>query len=429
MAATALAAPLVIPSTAWGDGQTPPPSNRIALGHIGVGNRGRALFRDFQNCKDAQSVAVADCYQDRREAYAELCGGRPNADLHDKLKNPPKSFAPCRSHANAYADFRDLLARKDIDAVVIATPDHWHVPLALAAARAGKDAYVEKPLGVSVEQDLVCRKVFQERKRIFQYGTQQRSSSHCRFGCELVRSGRIGKLHTIEVIAPDGGAGGSTKEIPVPAGLDFEMWTGPAPVKPYTADRCHPPGTYWIYDYSIGYLGGWGAHPLDIMVWGSDADLAGPMVFEGTGQIPGTGLYDTVFHWDVKIQMGGGVNMTFKPGSDCTKFIGSDGWVEIRRRGLDAEPKSLLTSVIGPGDVHLITSPHHAKNFVAAVKSRTAAVSNLPDAVRSDLISQLSNIAVRLKRKITWDPRREVIVGDAEASKLTRRAMRSPWTL
>ena len=176
----------------------------------------------------------------------------------------------------AYADFRELLARKDIDAVVIATPDHWHVPLAIAAARAGKDAYVEKPLGISIEQDLACRKVFQENSRIFQYGTQQRSCGHCRFGCELVRSGRIGKVHTIEVIAPNGGAGGSTAGSPRAAQPRLRHVARPGARDPFTADRCHPPGTYWIYDYSIGYLAGWGAHPLDIMVWGSDADLVGP---------------------------------------------------------------------------------------------------------------------------------------------------------
>ena len=155
--------------------------------------------------------------------------------------------------------------RRDIDAVVIATPDHWHVPIAMAAVRAKKDAYVEKPLGLSIEQDLACLKAFTESGRIFQYGTQQRSMSHCRFGCELVRSGRIGKVHTIEVVAPNGCAGGSTVVDSVPRNLNYNMWCGPAPCGPIRRDRCHPPGTYWIYDYAIGYLAGWGAHPLDIM--------------------------------------------------------------------------------------------------------------------------------------------------------------------
>ncbi|NLE61026.1 MAG: Gfo/Idh/MocA family oxidoreductase, partial [Planctomycetes bacterium] len=311
----------------------------------------------------------------------------------------------------------------------IATPDHWHVPIAMAAARAGKDAYVEKPLGVSIEQDLACRKLFREKKRIFQYGTQQRSLKHCRFGCELVRSGRIGKVHTIEVVAPDGDTGGSTEPEPPPDELNYDMWIGPAPMKPYTEDRCVAPGTYFIYDYSIGYLGGWGAHPLDIMVWGSDADLAGPMTIEGTGVVPDKGLYDTVIHWDLKIQMANGVRMTFKPGHDSTKYIGPDGWVRIRRRDIDAEPKSLLESKIGPGDVHLAVSERQDQNFIDAVKSRKPAISTLDDAVRSDIISHLCNIAIRTRSKVTWDPKKEVIVDNEAAAKMLTRPTREKWKL
>lgn len=406
-ALAAVASPYVITSTALGNADTPPASERIALGHIGVGNQGGHLFRMFQACKTAQSVAVADAYRERCEAYARMAKGKP----HD--------------------DFRDLLARDDIDAVIVATPDHWHVPIAIAAARAKKDAYVEKPLGHTIEQNLACRKVFAETGRIFQYGTMQRSApySHCRLGCELVRSGRIGKVHTIEVIAPNGGAGGATQEIPVPPTLNYDMWCGPSPLKPYTADRCHPTGTYWIYDYSIGYLAGWGAHPLDIMVWGSDADLTGPITVEGTGIIPTEGLYDTVYNWDMKLQLGDGVQMTFKPGGDSTKFIGPDGWIAISRAGIDAEPKSLLTSQLGHNDVHLPESPNHYQDFLDSVKSRKPAISNLNDAVRSDNLSHLCNIAVRTNRKITWDPKTETIVGDDEAAKMTHRDMRAPWTL
>ncbi len=404
-AGTAIGLPYMITSSALGNAETAPASERVTIGHIGVGNRGKELLRGFLTCKGSQSVAVADAYSDRREAASQLTGGK------------------------AYADFRELLARPDIDAVVIATPDHWHVPIAMAAARAGKDAYVEKPLGVSIEQDLACRKLFREKKRIFQYGTQQRSLRHCRFGCELVRSGRIGKVHTIEVVAPDGDTGGSTEPEPPPDELNYDMWIGPAPMVPYTEDRCVVPGTYFIYDYSIGYLGGWGAHPLDIMVWGSDADLAGPMTVEGTGVVPDKGLYDTVIHWDLKIQMANGVRMTFKPGDDSTKYIGPDGWVQIRRRGIDAEPKSLLQSKLGPSDVHLAVSERQDQNFIDAVKSRKPAISTIDDAVRSDIISHLCNIAIRTKSKVTWDPKKEVIVDNKAASKMLTRPTREKWRL
>ncbi len=404
-AAGAIAAPWLIPSSALGDDTNAAASERVTLGHIGVGGRGGGLLGGFIHCKDSQSVAVSDCYTDRRKGRAKFVKG------------------------DAYADFRDLLARDDIDAVVVATPDHWHVPIANAAARAGKDAYVEKPLGVSLGEILTCRQTFRENQRIFQYGTQQRSSAHCRFGCELVRSGRIGKVHTIEVIAPDGNKGGSTDVIPVPDNLDYDMWCGPSPVAPYSAGRCSPPGTYWIYDYSIGYLGGWGAHPLDIMVWGSLDDISGTMELEGTGIIGTDGLYDTVYHWDIQGTFGNGVKFTFKPGGDSTKFIGDEGWVRIWRGGIDAEPKSLLQEKIGPDDVHLIESPRQDQNFIDSIKSRQPAISNIEDSVRSDIISQLCNILVRTGRKITWDAEKEVIVGDEEATKMMHRPMREPWTL
>ena len=190
----------------------------------------------------------------------------------------------------AYADFRELLARDDIDAVVVATPDHWHVPIAIAAARAKKDAYVEKPLGVSIEQDLACRKVFRENRPHLpvRHAAAQLGPLPLRLRAGPQRADRQGP-HASRWSRPNGGAGGSTEKSPCRPNLDYDMWLGPAPMKPYTADRCHPPGTYWIYDYSIGYLAGWGAHPLDIMVWGSDADLAGPMTVEGTGKIPDQG--------------------------------------------------------------------------------------------------------------------------------------------
>jgi predicted dehydrogenase len=184
--ASAIAFPTVVSSTAIGHGAKLAASERITLGHIGVGNQGTFLFDRFQGRKGAQSVAVADAYMDRRDRIAGRCRGK------------------------AYADFREILARDDVDAVIIATPDHWHVPIAIHAARAGKDCYVEKPLGLCVEQDLICRKIFQLEGRVFQYGTQQRSSVHSRLGCELVRSGRIGALRALEVLAPNGGQGGST---------------------------------------------------------------------------------------------------------------------------------------------------------------------------------------------------------------------------
>jgi hypothetical protein len=403
--AAALAFPAIIPARALGREGKLPPSERVRLGHVGVGGQGTGLFQQFQKLPGAQSVAVADCYADRRNQRAGECGGK------------------------AYSDFRELLARDDVDAVVVATPDHWHVPVAILAARAGKDCYVEKPLGISVHHDLACRKAFEEHGRIFQYGTQQRSQDHCRLACELVRLGKIGEITSLEVVAPNGGSGGSTQTAPVPPGFDYTMWTGPAPEKPYTTDRCHPQGTYWIYDYSIGYLGGWGAHPLDLLVWGCDLDTRGPWTVEGTGKVPETGLYDTVYDWDMTIRFAGDVTMTFRPGTDSTRFAGREGWIQVARAGWDAEPKSLLKEVVPPESGCLVRSTNHYQNFLDAVRSRQGAVSPLPDAVRSDVISHLCDLAVRLERPLTWDPKAQTIVGDSEAAALLDRPMRAPWSL
>lgn len=409
LAAAGLGLPYAITTCALGSPEKPPASQRITVGHIGVGGRGRGLFGDTRRVAQAQSVAVADCFRDRRETMAAVCKGK------------------------AYADFRDLLARPEIDAVVIATPDHWHVPLANFAARAGKHIYVEKPLGLSIAQNLSCEKLVLEKRVVFQYGTQQRSLAHCFKACELVRRGAIGKVLSIEVDAPNGSFGGSTAGIPVPQGLDYEMWLGPAPKTPYTADRCKPPGTYWIYDQSIGYLGGWGAHPLDLMVWGSDADLSGPVTVEGTGQIPTQGLYNTVYNWDMKIKLGQ-VDLVFRPGSDRTKFIGQKGWIQVARsrdKTIASDPK-ILTAELDPAANRLKPSQHHMTNFIAAVAKGDpkATVTSVQESVRSDIISHLCDIAVRTREKITWNPNARQLVGASpQAQTMLSRPMRSPWTL
>ncbi len=404
--AVGMGVPCVITSTALGSKDKLPASERVTLAHIGVGNRGRYLLESYRaHGRGAQSVAVADCYVDRREAVAATIGG------------------------TSYADFREILAREDIDGVVIATPDHWHVPIAIMAARAGKDAYVEKPLGLSLEQDLLCRQVFRKYNRIFQYGTQQREAPHLQFGRKLVQSGKLGKLKAIEVQAPNGGSGGSTAAAPVPSGFDYEMWLGPAPKVPYTVDRCKPQGTYWIYDQSIGYLAGWGAHPLDVMVWCYDGDQTGHYTVEGTGDIPTEGLYDTVYNWKMIMRMADGVKITFKPGSNSTKFIGTDGRFEMTRNSLRAFPKNLLPANI-PSNSHIHNGAKHIQDYVDSIRSLQAPSSPIDDAVRSDVISHLCNIAVRTGEKITWDPLKQQLLGGSEKAKaMLTRSMQKPWTL
>jgi len=411
--AAAVAAPYVITSTALGakDG-TPPASERILMGHIGVGGRGGGLLRGFLGLKDCQCVAAADPFKSRRD--------RAVAQMNKRYGG---------NGAKAYADFRDLLARKDIDGVVIATPDHWHVPIAFYAAKAGKDMYVEKPLALCAQWNFDLRKAIRRYGRVFQYGTQQRSSGHLRHACELVHSGYIGKIKAIEVVAPGGRAGGSTTAIPVPADLDYNMWLGPAPKSPYTKDRCTSGGSWFVYDNSIGFLGGWGAHPLDIAVWGWSDELSVPVEIEGTGNIPTKGLYNTVTNWSITGKYANGMPFKFRHGGDLTTFIGTEGKVAVSRGRLRTEPASLRTKKLGPNDVHLIKSRHHGQNLLDSMKTRADAVSNIDDAVQSDTISHLADIAIRTGRKIAWDWKKEKIVGDDQASRMLNRAMRSPWRL
>ena len=404
-AAGMAAAPLFVPAAAFGAGGRAPANDRVVLGHIGVGGRGSALLGGFVRCKDTECAAFVDCHPSRRDKWAEKQKGK------------------------AYADLREMLERKDIDAVVIATPDHWHVPAGLLAVRAGKDVYIEKPLGISIHHDQVMRKEVRERKRIFQYGTQQRSSKHCRFGCELVRNGKIGKVHTINVWAPNGREGGSKEEIPVPEGFDYDMWLGPAPMAPYTKDRCSAQGAYFIYDYAIGFIAGWGAHPLDILVWGYDIHKAGKVNVSGKGIFQPDHLYNTVHSWNVDYEFANGLKINLTHGDNLTTFIGTGGTVRVSRGKLETEPKELMQADLGAAAAKLVDSGNHAQNFIDCVKSRKDPVSHIDDAAVSDFVSHLGDIAIRTGRRIVWDWEKEEIEGDAEASKMMRRPLRAPWTL
>jgi len=410
MAAGSFAIPYVITSTAFGQGNIPPASERVTVGHIGVGGQGSGLLRGFLGVDHCQSVAVCDAFQSRREIRAQ------QIDKHYADRIGKAGYGRCAM----FEDFRELLAREDIDAVVIATPDHWHVPIALAATRAGKDIYVEKPLGLSIRQNKAIRTAVRQYGNIFQYGTQQRSfNQHCGFACELLKNSYLGALKEINVVAPGGAEGGSTEPIPVPEGFNYDLWLGPAPKSPYTKDRCTNKGTWYVYDNALGFIAGWGAHPLDVMHWGYPHI---PVEYEGTGVIPTQGLFDTIKTWDIRGRFASGVKFTFKDGGpDRTTFVGEEGWVSAGRGGIEASSKSLLSVKIKPDQIHLLKSTNHYRGFIDSVKSRSTPVSPIESAVQSDFISHLSDIAVRTGRKITWDPAKEEIIGDAMAKRLMHR--------
>ena len=415
-AGAALALPNVIPARVLGANA---PSKRVNVGHIGVGGQGTGVLNGFLGCAQGQSVATCDPMKERRERAAQRIEQRYAAD-RDR-----GSYKGCRT----YNDFRELIACDDIDAVVVATPDHWHVPAALAAVRAGKDVYVEKPLGISMEQDKAMREAVHLHGAVFQYGTQQRSfSQHCGFVCELVRNGYIGDIKAVHVIAPNGVRGGVAKAEPAPEGFDYDLWLGPAPVTPYAHDRVIGTGRFHIYDYALGFIAGWGAHPLDIAHWGYPCI---PVEYEGDGVIPTDGLFDTVMDWDVRGRYASGAEFTLKPGSDLTTFVGTKGRIAVGRgrQTLAAEPASLLEVRIKPEEIHLLQENNHYADFLGCVLTRRTPASNIDSAVQSDFISHLGDICIRTGRKIKWDPKRETIVGDDSAARMMRRAMRAPWSV
>jgi predicted dehydrogenase len=421
LAAAAVACPEFVPSSVLGADGAVAPSNRIAVGAIGVGGRGQGVLAGFLGSRDAQVVAVCDVKRPEREVT------RDQVDRHYGTKT-----------CAAYANFRELVGRDDIDAVSIASTDHWHVLHALAAVRAGKDVYVEKPLGLSVEELKTLRREVHRHGRMFQFGTQQRSDANFRLACELALNGRLGKVGKIRVSAPSGPAertGSPTYEpAPVPDGFDYDFWLGPAPQAPYTPKRVINPHWFHISDYSLGYVAGWGIHHVDIAQWGNGTELTGPVEVAGSGVFPPEdGLCDNALAWDVDLKYSNGVEMSFT--SDGGKnehgirFEGSEGWVHVRRGFIDAHPKSLLQSVIGPNENHLPVSDNHQQNLLDSIRTRLPPVSPIDVAVRSDTICHLSDIAMRLGRKLRWDPEKEEFPGDADANRMLTRAMRSPWRL
>ncbi|MBL7115745.1 MAG: Gfo/Idh/MocA family oxidoreductase [Kiritimatiellae bacterium] len=412
--------PTIIPSTVLGQNGNVAPSNRAAIGLIACGSRA-SYAGMYQRYEKSEIVAVADPRKKRRDAFSA-------------------KFNNCE----AYNDFRELLARKDIDGVHIATPDHWHVPIALLAAKAGKDIYAEKPLGHSIDQDLKARAIVDKYKRVFQYGAQQRSQTHVRMGIELALNGHIGDVKELYVWAPNGRSGGNKTPAPVPEGFDYDMWLGPAPEAPFYPDRVTGNGVWHIYDYAIGFIAGWGAHPMDMLQWWADnqGKMDIPVKYEGTGAWKPDDLYNTVTSWDVNCTYANGIPMRFmdtrkansaKPhpgvaGGHGTLLVGTEGWVRVSRDGWMTSSEELRQKAKNPGEKRLKVSRDQIQNFVDCILTREEPVDNLHSAVRSDVATHLSEIAIRTGKVIEWDKKKERIK-DKEDRKRMKRTMRKQWAI
>ena len=361
------------------------------------------------------------------------CGWEPAKRIVEGYYAEQASSGSYRG-CEVYTDFRELLARQDIDAVVVCTPDHWHALVSVAAAQAGKDIYCEKPLANTVAEGRAICEAVKRYGRVLQTGSHERSNASVRFACELVRNGRIGKLHTIRVNMPLDAhlAPIPTQPVmPVPAGLDWDRWQGPAPARPYTTKGSH----FWwrfILDYGGGEMTDRGAHIIDLAQLGLGMDASGAVEIAGRGWRPENGLFDTFMRYDFEMVYANGVKLlgqTVAPRG--IRFEGTDGWVFIHIHGgrLEAQPASLLRETIGPDEIHLGRTPGHHDNFLHAVRRRCEPFAPAEVGQRTASLCHLTNMAMLLERRLRWDPQAEHVIGDDEANRMLARPMREPWCL
>ncbi len=415
LAAGAITFPYIIPSSALGKAGTVAPSNRITLGFIGTGKQSKRLMKSFLNSPGTQVLAGCDVDKLKRERgqkiveeyYWQKAGG---------------TYKGCET----YGDFRELLARADIDAVVIATPDHWHAITVILSAKAGKDIYCEKPLSQTIVEAREMVNAVRHYGRVFQTGSMQRSDWHFRLGCELVLNGYIGELKYVTVSVGGPPEDKPLAAMPVPDYLDWDMWVGPALWRPYNSELS--PHISWD-DYPDwrnnsrfggGEMTDWGAHHFDIAQWGMGTDDSGPVEI-----IPP----DNKDYKVLTYKYANGVTMTRGCEGRGVLFTGTKGKVEVDRGHLKTWPDSLKNQQIGPNEIHLYESRNHYVDWLDAIRKRTKPICDIEIGCRSVTVCHLGNIAYKLNRPLKWDPKREVIIGDSEAGRLLSRPMRSPWHL
>jgi hypothetical protein len=428
--AAALGAPCIVPASLFGKNS---PGNRITLGIIGCGNQSTVDIPEFFKNDDCQIIACCDVNRGSRGYRNEkqFLGREPQRDFVNKFyaqKAGVESFNGCV----AYSDFREVLARKDVDAVVIITPDHWHAIQTIMAAEAGKDIYCQKPLSLTIRDGQEMIKAVRKHDRILQCGSQWRSKAHIRQACELVLNGRIGKLQRVEsYVAANNftGPGPGWKPEPVPEGFDYDFWLGPAPKAPYHSLRCFYKFRF-ILDYSGGQTTNFGHHSNGVVRWAVGDDLF-PTEFEDQGsEWPEKGdLFTTATKVGFRAKFPNGVELLCKTDKKGfgVRFEGSEGWLEVGSRKVESSPVSIKDSVLGGNDKRLRVSENHYRDFLDAVKSRKDGLEPVETGHRTSMLCHLGNIAMMLKTKIKFDPEKEQIVGNDEANKMLSRPLRAPW--
>jgi predicted dehydrogenase len=394
-----------------------PASARLTMGAIGLGGQGMHNLKNFLTFDDLHVVAVCDVDAN-----------------HLKRAKETVDSAYGNSDCAAYNDFREILARDDIDTVLIATPDHWHALLAIKAAKAGKDIYCEKPISLTIAEGRAVTDTMKRYGTVYQSGTQRRSNACFRFGVEIARSGMLGELQTLHCYYHNGPTCPPQKPQPIPEGFDYNMWLGPAPYEPYTPRRCH--GSFrWLYDYSGGQMTDLGAHFVDLAQWARGDKELGPTQYEGWAEFPQDGLFNTPVRFEITATYADGVKMIChdetEPGRGPrgNKFVGSEGWVSVDDTGkITASSNAILQKISTTQRGYEYMQGHH-RDFLDCVKTRAHPIAPPEVAHRSTTVCHITNLCLRLGRKLNWDPQAERFVDDPQADSMMARAMRSPWTL
>jgi predicted dehydrogenase len=410
VAAGLVAAPFIMKSCIF-------PSKQITIGMIGTGSHCMDWnLPPYLAMEDVRVVAVCDVDRERMMIAKKA--------IDEKYQN---------SDCTTYGDFRELLARKDIDTVHISTPDHWHVPISILAAQAGKDVICEKPTLTIAEGRVLCD-VMKKHNKIYQTSIEDRAIPVYHRMAELVRNGYIGQLQKIIIRVPDADVlqmqPASTETQAVPDGFDYEMWLGPAPYAPYSPGRCHW-NFRWISDYSGGMLTDWGAHYVDTAQWANNSDHSGPISVVGTAQFLSGDIYNTANIFDLMYEYANGVTMQVVSGGTSIGFQGTEGWLQCLgwRGELEASKASLLTAELKNSDTHLYTAVNEHRNFIDCVKSRKETFVPVEVGHRTSSALHIGNIALKLGRKVSWDPDKEEFINDDEANALRSRISRDPWKL
>jgi predicted dehydrogenase len=437
--AGAFVVPSIVPSSVFGRSA---PSNKIQIGQIGCGRiaRGHDL-RETMRYDVARVIAVSDVDSNRMKDGKEL------VERFYAKKEESENYIDVKM----YSDYKEMLLNPDIDAVIISTPDHWHAQPAIEAALAGKDIYLQKPTSLTIAEGRLVSDIVRKKGVIMQLGTQQRSSPQFRIAAELVRNGRIGKLHTVKIGLPGDPSGPEAEEMPVPENLNYDMWLGETPEVYYTEIRVHPqkgygrPGWLRCEQFGAGMITGWGQHHYDSAAWGMDTEYTGPISLEAVAEFPKSGLWDVHGDFMVKAEYENGITQYTSGGfPNGIRYEGTEGWIFVSRgrytatasdpvaqerssKALNASDPEILKSEIKEDETHLYVSEEQHGNWLDCIQSRKEPISPAEIGHRACSVCLLSHIAMKLSRKLNWDPEKEQFINDEEANSMLSRPQREPY--